>query len=252
MEKVVSLWTVWLPLLCHKQELPNASGDTGASVSLKQIVHVTIVHVFCCPTKTLLVFTPPKGYMEPVSVHAPRHWIWWVIFICVILNEKWHLIILLIAFLREKDCRPWGWGVGVSVFKDLIFAAHSLYFPWPFGTKCLERFPSCLHVAKPSCWKEWWYYCFPHPTPSILSQIGENDGNVYLACLVWRLECMWEWSLGGLWQMIRPYLRLKILSHWPFQRWKTKTLLLGTGKEAKFKDSVAGTDPWAQWVEPPD
>ena len=128
MEKVVSRWTVWLPLLCHKQELPNASGDTSAGVSLKQIVHVTIVHVFCCPTKTLLVFTPPAGYMEPVSVHAPRHWIWWVIFICVILNKKWHLIILLIACLREKDCRPWGWGVGVSVFKDLIFAAHSLLF----------------------------------------------------------------------------------------------------------------------------
>lgn len=38
---------------------------------------------------------------------------------------------------------------------------------------------------------------------SILSQVGENDGNVFLVCLVWHLQCMWEWSLGSLWQRMR-------------------------------------------------
>lgn len=54
MEKVVSRRTLWLPLLCHKQELPNASADTRASIFLKQTlrgraVWLTVMYASCCP-----------------------------------------------------------------------------------------------------------------------------------------------------------------------------------------------------------
>lgn len=61
-------------------------------------------------------------------------------------------------------------------------------------------FPSLFTCSKTWSWKEWWNYCF---FPQYSIQDRRKLHKCVFGLSVWHLECMWEWSLGGLWKGVR-------------------------------------------------
>lgn len=87
---------------------------------------------------------------------------------------------------------------------------------------------------------------FPPPH----AQYSVPDRRKRWKCVFGRLSLTFRMYVGMKpgWFMAEDQAIFETEDFEPFQRWKTKTLLLGTGKEAKFKDSVAGlTHGHSKW-----
>lgn len=91
---------------------------------------------------------------------------------------------------------------------------------------------------------------FPPPH----AQYSVPDRRKRWKCVFGRLSLTFRMYVGMKpgWFMAEDQAIFETEDFEPFQRWKTKTLLLGTGKEAKFKDSVAGLthghSKWSHWI----